>query len=385
MTKLLLLGASGSIGKQTLEVMKENPNDFSLEGFSVGHNISVIDEIIKDHPEVKMIYMIEKEDALSFKERYPSIKFFFGDQLTNIVNECDYEMMVNALVGFVGLVPTVKALERNKEVALANKESLVVGGDIINNLLKEGKGKIYPIDSEHSAIYKCLHYEGHENDVNEIILTASGGPFRDLSREELEDITVEDALNHPTWSMGKKITIDSATMVNKCFEIIEAYYLYGFGYEDIKVMIERTSHVHSLVKTKDNKYFAEISKPSMKNPIRYALYKMNGDPGVNVYSSLEDIPYSLVSASTTRYPALKYAELVIKNKGTFGAILNAANEEAVYAFLDKKISFLDIEKIIGKILNTHINIAHPNIEDILLVDINTRKKVQEMITKGDYR
>ena len=224
--KVCLLGASGSIGGQTIDVMLKNKEDFDLVGFSVGLRTAFVDKILKKYPDCKFVCVRRKEDKQELSKKYPNITFFDGDDgLISLIKESNADMVVNALVGFVGLAPTIKTLELNKICCLANKESLVVGGEIINNLLKKGKGSLYPIDSEHVALAKCLAVDNKK--VDKIVITASGGAFRKLTRRQLTYVTPEDALRHPTWKMGKKITIDSATMVNKCFEVIEAHYLFG--------------------------------------------------------------------------------------------------------------------------------------------------------------
>ena len=290
-------------------------------------------------------------------------------------------MVVNALVGFVGLRPSIRSLELNKKLALANKESLVVGGEIINNLLDEGHGVLYPIDSEHSALLKCLKVDS--SNVKKLILTASGGAFRKLTRDELKNVTAEDALRHPTWKMGAKITIDCATMVNKCFEIIEAHYLYRYPSSKIGVVLHDESRVHSMVLYNNGLYRADISKPDMRNPIEYALLECNTP--IKTYVSDD---YRLFKNchfhdfDIKRYPMVKYARLVIEKKGTYGAVLNASNEVAVNAFLEGKISFLGIEKIIDKCMKEHINIEHPTIDEIVEIDLKTRQKATDLIKKG---
>ena len=272
--KLCLLGASGSIGQQTIDVVNKFPKDFSLVAFSVGKRTRCISNILKKHQSVRHVCVQDKAKAKKYQTKYPEVKFHYGDEgLLEIIRESDNEMVINALVGFVGLLPSIEAIKNHKKLALANKESLVVGGDIINSLLKEYNGELYPIDSEHSALWKCLKVDS-EN-VNRLILTASGGSFRKLSRDELKDVTPEDALKHPTWKMGAKITIDSATMVNKCFEIIEAGYLFNYPYKKISVMLHDESYLHSYVELKDGGYRGEISKPDMRNPIRFALFEGN--------------------------------------------------------------------------------------------------------------
>ena len=381
MKRICLLGASGSIGGQTLDVMKQHPVDFSLVGFSVGKQINKVSEILKEFP-VKYVCTKEKSEIL--EKQFPDVKFFYGDEGLNeliVASNCD--MVVNALVGFVGLKPSLTALENNKVLALANKETLVAGGELVNDLLSKEKGKLIPIDSEHVALSKCLSVD-NEN-VDKIVITASGGAFRKLSRNELNNVTPEDALKHPTWSMGNKITIDSATMVNKTFEIIEAYYLFGYKYEDIELMFNYESFVHSLVRYKDGSYRLDEGKPDMRVPIKYAMYEGACEYDLVYVEKLEDYKNSnLYPFDYDRFPIVKLAKKVIDEKGLYGATFNAANEEAVYAFLDKKINFLKIEEIIDYCMRNVNNIQNPSYEDIKKCDIYIRELVAKLV-KGEMK
>ena len=384
MMKVCLLGASGSIGQQTIEVMLENPNDFDLVAFSVGRRVRKISNILKNYPNVRAVCLQDKEDAHRYQSKYPNVIFFWGDDgLNQLIKISKADIVVNALVGFVGLKPSITALENNKILCLANKESLVVGGELINKILKKSQGKIYPIDSEHAAIRKCLSVD--DQDVEKIIITASGGPFRELKRDELKDVTPEQALNHPNWEMGKKITIDSATMVNKAFEIIEAHYLFGFEAEKIETILNYNSYVHSIVRYNDGTYRLDAGKPDMRVPIKYALYQ-----GLTDYQTIVTDDLNKIKKTTfgklliTRYPIIKVAYQVINEKGTLGAVFNASNEEAVKAFLEKKISFLGIEKIINYCLKKVENIPSPSYLDLKRVDNETRQLVAKLIKKGGY-
>lgn len=384
MMKVCLLGASGSIGQQTIEVMLENPNDFDLVAFSVGRRVRKIANILKNFPNVRAVCLQDKEDAKRYQSKYTNVIFFWGDDgLNQLIKISKADIVVNALVGFVGLKPSITALENNKILCLANKESLVVGGEIINKILKKSQGKIYPIDSEHAAIRKCLSVD--DQDVEKIIITASGGPFRELKRDELKDVTPEQALNHPNWEMGKKITIDSATMVNKAFEIIEAHYLFGFEAEKIETILNYNSYVHSIVRYNDGTYRLDAGKPDMRVPIKYALYQ-----GLTDYQTIVTDDLNKIKKTTfgklliTRYPIIKVAYQVINEKGTLGAVFNASNEEAVKAFLEKKISFLGIEKIINYCLKKVENIPSPSYLDLKRVDNETRQLVAKLVKKGGY-
>lgn len=382
MMRVCLLGASGSIGKQSLDVMKKNEKEFDLVSFSIGHQTRKISYILKKFRHVKFICLLEEKDKKRYQKKYPNIRFYSGDEgLIQLVISSEVDMVINALVGFAGLIPTLKALQTNHILALANKESLVVGGELIKNLLAEGKGELWPIDSEHVALAKCLAVESES--VSKLILTASGGAFRKLNRNELHNVKAKDALAHPTWKMGKKITIDSATMMNKAFEIIEAHYLFDYPFERIDVVLHDESYVHSMVKYEDGSFRLDISKPDMRNPIRYALFK--GLAPFKTYKMLDYYTltkYHFHDFDSDRYPLVFLAKIVIERKGTYGTVLNAVNEEAVYAFLDGKISFLDIENIVFTLMNEHENIIHPSLDTIIEVDRLARMKAKKLIEKG---
>ena len=378
MKKICLLGASGSIGKQTIDVMKKNRQDFDLISFSVGKRTRCISSLIKSFPNVKAICIKDKNKINYYQKKYPNISFVYGDDGLLKVIDQNVDMVVNALVGFVGLYPTIYSLKKNLIVALANKEALVVGGEIVNDLLNQGFGKLYPIDSEHSAIKKCLLVD--DQNIEKIVLTASGGAFRKLSREELVNVTPEDALKHPTWKMGNKITIDCATMVNKSFEIIEAHYLFNFPYDKIGIKLHDESYVHSYVVYKDGTMRLDIGKPDMRNPIRLALYEFNTGFKTVTVNSLDQIEgYHFHDFDINRYPVVNFAKTVIENKGTYGAVFNAANEVAVNAFLNHQIPFLAIEKIIDHLMKKNKNINHPTYEQILEIDRKTRQNAAEIV------
>ena len=380
---ICLLGASGSIGKQTLDVINKNPSDFTLVSFSVGNRTRCISSILNKHKSVSDVYLLDKKKCKYYQNKYPRVKFHYDD-ITKVINE-ESEMVVNALVGFVGLVPSIEAIKRHKKLALANKESLVVGGDLINSLLKEYNGELYPIDSEHSALWKCLKVDS--SDVDKLILTASGGAFRKLSREELKSVTPEDALKHPTWKMGNKITIDSATMVNKAFEIIEAGYLFNYPYSKVGVTLHDESYLHSYVSLKSGGFRGEISKPDMRNPIKFALYQGNIPFKTSYFESLDDLKgFHFHEFDIKRYPCVKYAKVVLDKKGTMGTIFNRSNEVAVAAFLNHQIKFLDIERIIELAMKNMKYISSPSLEDILKVDEECRlysSKLVKQIMKGE--
>lgn len=385
MMKVCLLGASGSIGRQTIDVMTKNRSDFDLVGFSVGLKTKQIPSILKKYPLVKYICVRNKDDYDLLNKKYPGIHFYYGDEgLISLIQDSNSDMVVNALVGFVGLAPTLKSLELNKILCLANKESLVVGGELVNNLLKQGKGTLYPIDSEHVALAKCLAVDNKK--VDKIIITASGGAFRKLTRRQLTYVTPEDALKHPTWNMGKKITIDSASMVNKTFEVIEAHYLFGYSFNNIGIMLNYNSYVHSLVLYKNGEYRLDAGKPDMRVPIKYALYQGLTPYRTIVTKDLDSIKGTEFGVfDKKRYPVIKHAKTVINEKGTYGTVLNAANEVAVNAFLNHQIRFTMIEKIINMMMKMHQSIVHPTYADIVRVDKETRETVNYLIKEGGIK
>ena len=333
---------------------------------------------MKNFPSIKYICVKKNVQKKYYQEQYPNIKFFSGDDgLLEIINQ-DCDMVVNALVGFVGLRPTLDALEKNKIVCLANKESLVVGGELVNDLLNKGYGKLYPIDSEHSALMKCLLVD--DENVDRLVLTASGGAFRNLTREQLKDVTPEQALAHPTWKMGQKITIDCATMVNKTFEIIEAHYLFNYPFKKIDVKLHDESMIHSYVIYKGGTYRLDIGKPDMRKPIKLALYEFKIPFETTVsdgFDSFKD--WHFHDFDIQRFPVISIADLVIKKKGSYGAVFNAANEVAVNAFLRHEIPFLGIEEIINKLMDEHRLQKHVDYQKIAQIDKKTRKKAMKLV------
>jgi len=382
MTSICLLGASGSIGQQTIEVIEANALSFSLISFSVGKRSEIIPGILSKHNEVKYIYLCDKEKAKQYSKDFPLVTFLTGDDaLCNIITLSNPDMVVNALVGFVGLLPSIRALEENRKLALANKESLIVGGEIINNLLKKGKGQLFPIDSEHSALWKCLKVS--DENVDKLVITASGGSFRDLSREQLVNVTKEDALNHPTWKMGPKITIDSASMMNKTFELIEAYYLFGYQSDALEVVLHKESELHSAVKYKDGSYRGELNHPDMKNPIKFALFEGNIDFDTVTFDSFDELKeLHFKPFDYQRYPLVSLAKTVIDKRGNLGAIINGSNEIAVRAFLNDEISFLDIEKVVFESVNRIPFSKVTSVKDLLEADSLARKIASEIIMEG---
>lgn len=383
MKQLILLGASGSIGEQTLDVIEKHPDKFSLVAFSVGKRVEKVHDILRKFP-VKQVCVQFKEDAEHLKAIYPDIQFYSGDEgLLELVSLAEGNTVVNALVGFAGLMPTLTAIEHGKDIALANKETLVVGGRFVKEAVKKHHVQLTPIDSEHSAIFQCL--QGLKpNECEKLIITASGGSFRDRTHDECADVTVEQALNHPNWSMGAKITIDSATMMNKGFEVIEAHYLFDLDYDKIDVLIHRESMIHSMIQTIDKAILAQLGSADMRLPIQYALsyperYELNIDSCD--LASIACLHFGKVPQG--RYPLFEVAYDCGKKEGNACAILNAANEVAVGAFLERKISFLDIERLVFKALKSIPYISYPSLEEVIHTDQMTRTYVKECL-KGDF-
>lgn len=380
MKNIFILGVSGSIGKQTVDVIEAHPEDFILKAVSVGDNIDYLEELCKKHP-IEIASVRQQQDKEVLQNKYPHISFYDGEEgLIQVATGIKkHGVLVNAVVGMIGLVPTLKAIEAKREVLLANKETLVVGGEIVMKLAKKHGVNVLPIDSEHSAIFQSLK-SGKKDEVKRLIITASGGAFRDLSREDLKSVTKQKALNHPNWSMGDKITIDSATMANKGLEVIEAHHLFDLPYEQIDTILHKESIIHSMVEFKDNSVIAQLSNPSMMMPIAYALFYPNRCVhAMNApldFKTLGQLQFEELNME--RFPLLKVAYEVGRAGGVLPAAFNASNEVAVSLFLQEKISFLEIEKIVQQAVNHTKNISQPTLEEILEVDRQVRKNILEI-------
>lgn len=378
MKNIYLLGATGSIGEQTIEIIEEFPEEFNLIAISGFSNIEKIIEIGSKFP-LQLIACKDEKDASVLENVFPDVKIVISEQgLVDLAtfNPDDADgVLINALVGMVGLRPTIEAIKIKRDILLANKETLVVGGHLIQKLLVEFPVKLYPIDSEHNAIWQTLQGEKKES-IKQLIITASGGAFRDLSKEELKTVTVQDALNHPNWSMGNKITIDSATMMNKGFEIIEAAYLFDMDIEQIKPIIHRESIIHSMVEFIDGSIIAQMANHDMKLPISYAMFYPKRVKSLTKYldfGKFKNLHFDEVNYD--RYPLLALAIECFKSGGSNRTVLNAANEAAVKLFLEEKISFLDIEKIVIDAVKTHQMIVDPSLEEIYEIDAEIKKKI----------
>ena len=380
MKNIYLLGATGSIGRQTIEVLQSLNDSYRLVSICFGNKLKEALEIINEF-KPKLVCTSNLENYNYIKENYPNIDLYYGDEGLVKAATCKYyedgeDIVINSLVGMIGLTPTIEAIKLKRTILLANKETLVVGGEIITKLVKEYNTKLLPIDSEHSAIFQCL--EGRKKEeVNKLIITASGGAFREFSRDQLENVTIDDSLKHPNWRMGKKITVDCATMVNKGLEVIEAHYLFDIDYDNIETVIHKESIIHSMVEYKDNSIIAQMGKPDMRIPIQYAItypnkIKYNLDSGLS-FKDLNSLTFKEMDFN--RFPMLALAYKVGKMGGIMPAVFNASNEEAVKLFCENKIKFLEIENIIIDSVNKTKNILSPTLNQILEGD----KKVREDI------
>ena len=365
MKKISVLGSTGSIGTQTLDVVSKHRDFFQIEGLAAGSNVDLLLQQIKEF-KPKKVSVASKELADRISPDLPEgTQLYYGQEgLIEVAAGTDADVVVTAVVGSMGLPSTLAAIEAGKTIGLANKETLVTAGHLVTALARAKAVDIIPIDSEHSAIFQCLNGERRE-DVEFITLTASGGSFRDLSREQLRNVTVEDALKHPNWSMGAKITIDSATMVNKGLEVIEAHWLFGLEYEQIQVLLHPESIIHSFVQYRDSSIIAQLGNPDMRVPIQYALTYPERWPSTSQKLSLAEAgKLHFREMDLERFPCLRLAYECGKMGGTATTVFNAANEIAVARFLRREISFLQIEDIIEGVLNKHQNTPEPALEAI---------------------
>jgi 1-deoxy-D-xylulose-5-phosphate reductoisomerase len=376
--KIAILGSTGSIGTQTLEVIKKQPDSFVLEVLTAGKNAG---QLIKQARE-----FLPNHVVIADEDRYPQVRDALGDlpvkvyagtgALEQVVQMESIDMVLSALVGFSGLRPTLSAIEAGKDIALANKETLVVGGELVIRKAMERRVNILPVDSEHSAIFQCLAGE-EMNPVEKIILTASGGPFRGMSPEMLDKVTREEALKHPNWCMGDKITIDSASLMNKGLEVIEAHWLFGLHPRQIEVVIHPQSIIHSLVQFEDGSIKAQLGIPDMKLPIQYALAfpkRLKSDMERFSFRDYPSLNFELPDRKIFRNLDLAY--LALEKGGNMPCVLNAANEVVVNAFLDGKLAFLDMPRIIEETMEKSEFIAKPSLEDYIISDSDARKIAQ---------
>ena len=372
MKKIAILGSTGSIGTQTLEVVREN-GDIEVLGLAAGSNIKMLEEQIREfHPQIVAVWSEEKAEELRVNVADTDTQIVAGmDGLLEVATMNDTEILVTAVVGMIGIRPTIEAIKAGKDIALANKETLVTAGHIIMPLAKKMGVSILPVDSEHSAIFQSLQGNRH-GAVHKILLTASGGPFRGKKSEELMEIKVEDALKHPNWAMGQKITIDSATLVNKGLEVMEAKWLFDVDLDHIQVVVQPKSIIHSMVEFVDGAVMAQLGTPDMKLPIQYALYYPHRRylPGERLdFKTLTEITFEEPDMET--FLGLPMAMEASRRGGSMPTVFNAANERAVAKFLHGQIGFLDIYRSIREAMDRHQVIEHPGLEEILETEAKT--------------
>ena len=376
MKNIYILGATGTIGLQTIDVILKHEDLFKVVGLSLGNSNKDKHQNIIDTLKPEIVSLRDQSLLETYQKRYPNIKFTVGDiGLLQLVRYPKKGIVVNGLSGSAGLKPTIEAIQLGKDIALANKETLVMAGDLINELVKKHPVKLIPIDSEHNAILNAMIGE-NKSSIKSITITASGGSFRNKTREQLKDVTIKDALNHPNWTMGSKITIDSATMMNKGLEVIEAHHLFNLDYKDIHTVLHKESIVHGFVTYKDESVKAVLANPDMRMPILYALtYPDHYTSGIEPLD-LTNMNLSFKPMDFKRFILLKIAYEVGIKGGLYPVVMNAANEIAVQLFLEGKISFLEIETIVIEALNSfNSNITYPNLDEILETDKSTKRKV----------
>lgn len=388
---LTLLGSTGSIGTQTLDIVSQYPDQFRIVGLAAGNNVELLASQIRQfRPSIAAICVEEKLPALkeAIKDLDPQPIILAGDAgVIEVARYGDAETVVTGIVGCAGLLPTIAAIKAGKDIALANKETLIAGGPVVLPLIEKHQVKLLPADSEHSAIFQCLQGVP-KGGLRKILLTASGGAFRDWEVEKLAEVTVADALKHPNWSMGRKITVDSATLMNKGLEVIEAHFLFGLDYENIEIVIHPQSIIHSLIELQDTSVLAQLGWPDMRLPLLYALSWPD-----RIYTNWERLDLVKIGSLTFRepdhqkYPCMKLAYAAGEAGGSMSAVLNAANEQAVALFLEEKIRFLDIPRCIEWACDRHKQNNHhnPSLDDILAADQWARQEVLTASTKLEDR
>lgn len=371
--KITIIGSTGSIGTQALEVIEKISDQFEIIGLAAGSNVDLLNkQIEKFHPKT---VCIGKKAEINDK----SVKVLYGDEgLEELCSNKENDIILVAVSGKIGLRPTISAIKNGINIALANKETLVMAGDIVTKLAKEHNVKLLPVDSEHSAIHQCIK---DISQVSKLIITASGGPFLHKTVEDMKNATVEQTLKHPRWNMGRKITVDSATLMNKGLEVIEAHHLFGFDYDNIEVVVHPQSIVHSAVEYADGSVIAQLGLPSMHIPIQYAITYPNRIEGIKSksFSFAEIAHLDFEKPDFEKFPTVKLAYQAGKEGGSATICLNAANEEAVFAFLDNKIKLFDIYAITEKMYNAHNIVKNPSIDEIFAIDEEIRIKTRELI------
>lgn len=377
MIKIAILGSTGSIGTQTLDIVRKN-KDLEVVGIAAGSNIAMLEEQIREfHPKLAAVGDEKKAEELSVRVKDTNCKVVGGmDGLLELAAMKESQILVTAIVGMIGIRPTIEGMKAGKDIALANKETLVTAGHIIMPLAKEYGVRILPVDSEHSAIFQALNGEEHKT-IDKLLITASGGPFRGKKTKDLEHIQVEDALKHPNWAMGQKITIDSATLVNKGLEVMEAKWLFGVDLNQIQVVVQPQSVIHSMVQFTDGSIIAQLGTPDMRLPIQYALYG-----GTRKYLDGERLDFAKLGSITFENPdietfkGLPLAMEAAKVGGSMPTVFNAANEKAVALFLQRKIRFLDIYTIIEDAMERHEVVSNPTVEEILKIEQEIYKRIE---------
>ena len=379
MKKITILGSTGSIGTQSLDVISQHPERFCVEALTCGKNTKrLAEQIEKFRPAFAVTE--REEDARALMRQFPQTEFSWGEKGLVEAAEGSCDMVLNALMGMRGLAPTYAAIQAGKDIALANKETLVAGGSLIMEAVQKKGVKLLPVDSEHSAIFQCLEGNGNRP-IKKILLTASGGPFRGYTKEQLENVTLAQALKHPKWNMGAKITIDSATMMNKGLEVIEARWLFDVEAEKIQILVHPQSIVHSAVEFMDNSVIAQLGVPDMRIPISLALgypdRLENGERELDFFSEGSNLTFEKPNPEVFGCISLAYE--AIARGGSCPAVMNAANEVLVAAFLEEKIRFADIEKTLARILDAHKTAYNLDLEGILEIDKETRKLTREIL------
>ncbi len=385
MKKIVILGSTGSIGTQTLDVIARH-KDIEVLGLTANSQIDLLEEQIKQF-KPKVVCVMQEEKAYELKKRLIgqnlAVEVVYGQEgLMTVATLAEAEIVVTAVVGMIGLLPTIEAIKAGKVIALANKETLVTAGELVMSLARAKGSLILPVDSEHSAIFQSLQGNSHKS-IEKLILTASGGPFRTFTKEQLESVTVEQALKHPNWVMGSKITIDSATLMNKGLEVIEAKYLFDVAPSQIDVVVHKESIIHSMVAYQDGSTIAQLGMPDMRHPIAYALYYPERKPAQYI-EKLDLVTIGGLSFEAPRkdaFPCLQFAYDALECGGTMPTVLNAANEEVVASFLERKIRFMQIPEIIHRVMDQHICINKPSLEQILESDRWAREYSREQVAK----
>lgn len=378
--KISILGSTGSIGRQAIEVIQKMPEHFEVISLCGGDNIEILKEQIKIvNP--KNVCVKSEENAIKLQKEFPRINILFGDKgLIEVASDKTNERILVSVSGKTGLKPTLAAIENGIDVALANKETLVMAGDIVMKKAKDKGVQILPVDSEHGAIHQCL---SNRNEVEKLIITASGGPFRNKSIEEIKNATVEQTLKHPRWNMGQKITIDSATLMNKGLEVIEAHHLFKMPYDKIQVVVHPQSIIHSAVEYVDGSVIAQLGFPTMHIPIQYTLTYPHRFEGIETksFDFIKAGRLDFEEPDLEKFPCLKLAFEAGKEGGTLPVVMNAANEEAVYLFLNKQISLWEIYEITNQMMAKHKTVKNPTLDDILAVDKLVREQTKSIVNR----